>query len=293
MPINFLFFPPLYCPVGIYRLLSDSHVRSPIYSLCRKGLATGLITASVYVLVTYPIQNRLLSIYLSLFYSTPSSHRFSTLMLVSTQFTAILQFFINKRIAQSRRLAYSLTIQSRAKENAFWGKYVEEFNLNTPAGRSLQNEALKQAKTRKSGWSGLVEGRKRSKALALLIKLLLLPVDVIPLVGIVIGATLRSVALTRRLLKPYFAAKNMSKYQREVFIQQRSFELRSFGFAAALLERTPFVGLLFSISTPIAAAMMAVDFEKRQNSLRCVHDADKPPWGSVHVGHAIPQKKTT
>lgn len=53
-----------------------------------------------------------------------------------------------------------------------------------------------------------------------------LPLDVLPGVGLILGAALRSVALARRLLKPYFARKEMTPYEQELFIQERSFELR-------------------------------------------------------------------
>jgi len=38
-----------------------------------------------------------------------------------------------------------------------------------------------------------------------------------------------------------------------------------FGFAAALLEGLPFVGLIFTISNRIGACMWAHDLEKRQH----------------------------
>lgn len=40
-----------------------------------------------------------------------------------------------------------------------------------------------------------------------------------------------------------------------------------FGFVAALLERVPVFGLLFSISNRIGAAMWAHDLEKRQHAV--------------------------
>lgn len=164
---------------------------------------------------------------------------FATFMFVSAQFTTILQFLLNKRIKESRQLAYDLTIQSRAKNDAFWGPYVEEFNLDTDAGRTLQQKAERLAGSRKSGWRGLFEGRKRSKFVSLFItKVVLLPLDVIPGVGIAIGAALRSVALARRLLKPYFAKKGMSLYQQELFIQERSVELRCESYLVSVCHNT-------------------------------------------------------
>ena len=53
-----------------------------------------------------------------------------------------------------------------------------------------------------------------------------------------------------------------------MFIVERLVEYRSFGFAAALFERVPVVGLLFSVSNRIGAAMWAHDLEKRQHAYR-------------------------
>lgn len=43
---------------------------------------------------------------------------------------------------------------------------------------------------------------------------------------------------------------------------ERQFEYRAFGLAAALLESLPLVGLAFSISNRVGAAMYAHDLEK-------------------------------
>ena len=58
----------------------------------------------------------------------------------------------------------------------------------------------------------------------------------------------------------------MSAHQQELFIVENLIKYRSFGFCAALLERVPLAGLLFSISNRIGAAMWAHDLEKRQHA---------------------------
>ncbi|EIM21746.1 hypothetical protein WALSEDRAFT_60226 [Wallemia mellicola CBS 633.66] len=295
MPKELLNISPLYSLVGVYRLITDEKVRNPIWLICRKGLARGAISALLWSLSTWKIQKKIVATFMSnspkvLQYTTKALENhiplltFATFMFVSAQATAILQFLLYKRIAESKKIAYDLTIQSRAKSDSFWGPYVEEYNLETESGKQLKLRAEKLATSRKTGWRGLFEGQKRSKLLNLFItKVILLPLDVLPGVGLLLGAALRSVALARRLLKPYFVKKGMTAYEQELFIQERSFELRSFGFMAALLERLPIVGLLCSIATPIAAAMMSVDFEKRQNELRGKSDADKERYENTHV----------
>lgn len=60
----------------------------------------------------------------------------------------------------------------------------------------------------------------------------------------------------------------MTPFQVELWITERQSHYRSFGFAAALMERIPLIGLVFSISNRIGAAMWAHDLEKRQQLIR-------------------------
>lgn len=71
--------------------------------------------------------------------------------------------------------------------------------------------------------------------------------------------------MARTLHRPYFRKKMMTSVEEELFIVERLIEFRMFGFAAALLERLPFIGIIFSISNRIGAAMWAHDLEKRQH----------------------------
>lgn len=92
----------------------------------------------------------------------------------------------------------------------------------------------------------------------------LLPVDFVPFFGMALGAALRSLSYGRVLHTPFFEAKRMSPLQIELWITERQLAYRSFGFVAALMERIPLIGLIFSISNRIGAAMWAHDLEKRQ-----------------------------
>jgi hypothetical protein len=49
----------------------------------------------------------------------------------------------------------------------------------------------------------------------------------------------------------------MDDRQIAVFIQERKWDYRAFGFAAALVESIPLFGLLFGVSNKIGAAMWA------------------------------------
>jgi hypothetical protein len=49
----------------------------------------------------------------------------------------------------------------------------------------------------------------------------------------------------------------MTEHQIATFMEERKWDYRAFGFAAALIESIPIAGLFFSISNRIGAAMWA------------------------------------
>jgi len=153
------------------------------------------------------------------------------------------------RIARDR--AWDLTLASRGKDAGFWGPYVEEWQ-EPPTAKSDS-----QAKWEKWVTSGI--GR------LLIRKLILLPLDLYPLVGIVVTAGIKAVGTAKVCHKPYFESKKMTSHEVAVFVTERTKEYLSFGFSAALLEATPFVGIFFTVSNRIGACMWAFDLEKRQH----------------------------
>lgn len=60
----------------------------------------------------------------------------------------------------------------------------------------------------------------------------------------------------------------MSELDRSIFMVERESELRWFGFFASILERTPILGIIFSISNRVAVAMYTHDLEKRQHQFQ-------------------------
>ncbi|KAF8955801.1 hypothetical protein BDZ97DRAFT_1926253 [Flammula alnicola] len=57
----------------------------------------------------------------------------------------------------------------------------------------------------------------------------------------------------------------MTKQQVAVFMEERKWDYRVFGFIATLLEGIPIIGLVLTISNRVGAAMWAHDLEKRQH----------------------------
>jgi len=105
------------------------------------------------------------------------------------------------------------------------------------------------------GWFGLF----------LIKRVILIPFNFYPFIGILVSAWFKALGTGQILHRRYFKAKNMTEDQIAVFIEERKWEYRSFGFAAALLEGLPIIGLVFTISNRVGAAMWAHDLEKRQH----------------------------
>jgi hypothetical protein len=90
---------------------------------------------------------------------------------------------------------------------------------------------------------------------------ILFPLQFIPLLGIVVSSFVKALGTARLLHRPYYASKNMTEDQIDVFIEERKWDYLAFGFTAALLESLPFVGMLFSVrpsslSFPLACRSM-------------------------------------
>ena len=64
----------------------------------------------------------------------------ATLVILSSQFTIVLKFFLSHNLRNARKCAWDLTVTSRGKGRAFWQPYVEEWdqppkvNVNQWAG---------------------------------------------------------------------------------------------------------------------------------------------------------------
>jgi len=63
----------------------------------------------------------------------------------------------------------------------------------------------------------------------------------------------------------YFQLKGLSKQQRQAFIDSHQPEYTAFGAATLLLNLVPFVGLVFSFTNTIGAALWAADVEAKEN----------------------------
>ncbi|KAL5519657.1 hypothetical protein ACEPAH_1340 [Sanghuangporus vaninii] len=260
-----LAFPPIYVVVGAHRLLTDKNLYVPTWEKCKHGFVRGAIIGFGWAAITFNVQRKFVEIFLrnsprvtglsndTLFgYQLPFSiTTYATLLFLSDQITYIIRVFLAKNLRIARDRAWDHTIRSRGKGPDFWGPYVEEFAV--PPNLHQKGESTWER------FAGSFIGRFFIR------RVVLLPLNFYPFVGIAVGAYLKSVGAARYLHRRYFEAKKMTKDQISIFVKERKPQYISFGFAASLLEGLPIVGLIFSISNRAGAAMWAHDLEKRQH----------------------------
>ncbi|KAF9818255.1 hypothetical protein IEO21_02883 [Rhodonia placenta] len=134
-----------------------------------------------------------------------------------------------------------------------------------------QIELVKQGKTRGPGASrSVVEGAliKPFQALSkdgLVRYVLTLPLNFVPVVGTVLFVLYNGYVGGPNWHARYFQLKGMSKSQRAAFVNKHRAEYAAFGTVTLLCNFIPFVGLLFSFTNTVGAAMWAARLEARDN----------------------------
>ncbi|EPS99426.1 hypothetical protein FOMPIDRAFT_1050701 [Fomitopsis schrenkii] len=255
--------PPSYIVVGVYRFCTDKNLYVPAWKKCEHGVVRGLGVGLVWAVATFKLQRWVVEHFymnsprvlgLSDYETALGSYvpfdlrTFATFFFVATQVSGIVTYFVSHGLRVARERAYNQTIESRNKGPDFWRPYVEEWDNPPKLSKSV-------------GFSHLLGGTVGRIA----VRILFLHVEAVPLVGMAISAWFRALGTARYLHKPYFQAKGMTPEQVSIFIEDRKWDYRAFGFVAALLERIPLLGLVLSISNRVGAAMWAVDLEKRQH----------------------------
>ncbi|KAH8099886.1 hypothetical protein BXZ70DRAFT_941695 [Cristinia sonorae] len=265
-------FPPSYVVVGVYRLFTDEHFYKPVWDKCRHGVRRGMTVGVVWVALTFHIQRKFVELFMmksprisglsdSSIFGIPVPFNLPTyaaLVLFSSQLTFILTFFLSRNLRIAKDRTWDYTLRSRGKGPEFWKPYVEEWD----------------APPRVTGDEWSVAWFMTSLPGRWAIKLVLSPLHLVPVFGIMISAYLKAMAMARFLHIPYFKAKGMSRQQVAVFVEERKWSYRTFGFVAAVLEGLPLVGLVFSVSNRIGACMWAYDLEKRQHFASAVRAGD-------------------
>ncbi|KIM56965.1 hypothetical protein SCLCIDRAFT_1219800 [Scleroderma citrinum Foug A] len=263
-------FPPTYVMVGVYRLFTDKSLSKPAWDKCRHGVRRGAIVGSVWACLTYKVQKYIVRVLLnhpssifSIKYITRLSKTatdlseepflgirlpftistYVALLLVGTQITAMLTFFLSRNIRLARQPAWDQTVASRGKGPEFWQPYVEEWDVPPVVKADFIFRVMNKL--------GLFF------VIVLVKRVIIIPLSLYPFVGTIAVAALKAMDTAQYLHQPYFKAKKMTPLQIAIFTEERKWDYRLFGFAAALLEGLPIVGLVFTISNRIGAAMWA------------------------------------
>ncbi|KAJ9122061.1 hypothetical protein QFC24_004288 [Naganishia onofrii] len=286
MPQELLYFPPYYVVVGIYRLFTDQHLRTAVWDKVKHATVRGVAVAAVYVAATYSaqrwfVQNFLMSGY-GLFGKKSikpppeiletglswlqriDTVEYTTILFILPQLSYLLNYFIRRNLRLARSRAYDLTVQSRGKPESFWSKgYVEEWE-QPPIIQGLNDPKGTKGKQQEGALSWIL--LRVLTTFGTLKSVILIPISpYLPIFNILFTSATRGLYTARSLHQPYFQAKGLTPLEVELWLEERKWGYRAFGMAASALESLPIVGLGFSVSNRIGAAMWAFDLEKRQH----------------------------
>lgn len=140
MPQELLSFPPTYLFIGVYRLITDSKLWSPIWSNCQSSIKSTLIFSSLISTISYPITKIWVKFFMKQTLMMNRYHEESrflgipimtlaTISIVASQFGWMIEYSLKRKLKQARAQVYKMTIESRGKDNRFWSRYVEEWEV--------------------------------------------------------------------------------------------------------------------------------------------------------------------
>lgn len=139
----------------------------------------------------------------------------------------------NLKIAKDR--AWNLTLTSRGKEPTFWGPYAEEWQK--PPSVGVESQAKWEKWVQSSIGRLLIRKGRYLKSAHILwalttpcvlimfdLLVILLPLDLYPLVGLVVSAGIKAIGTAKICHKPYFESKKMTPHEVAVFVAERKKE---------------------------------------------------------------------
>ncbi|WVF70297.1 hypothetical protein IAT40_005086 [Kwoniella sp. CBS 6097] len=292
MPSELLHFPPIYTLVGLYRLITDPVIRQPVLDKVKHASIRGLVVGGLYAGLSWKFMSWFVEKFLVgqsgwAWFKSPEKARdvapgggvvhvgigrfsvpvdvvlYTHILILLPQLSSILRFFIYKNLKIARSRAYALTVSSRKKPHEFWSQgYIEEW-AQPPRPRHGDVDSNGRRVRRDAQWISWLLWWPTQLILR---KYLFLPLSPsLPLLAPLVTSFLRSITTGEYLHQPYFDTKGMGNDEIWRWVEERKWAYRAFGFAASLIESVPIIGLFFSISNRIGAAMWAFDLEKRQH----------------------------
>lgn len=233
----------LYPIKGIYYFAGNRELWKPLMSVLLPALSTALIIFPAMFFFTYVPQAAVLA-----FINGPFAI-FTTVLLVLSEASTIYSV-VSKNIVLKDALL-----------DTFDGTLIARGQSSTVArGRDL-----------KSGVSNPISqlGKLRLSSpfpplsmTALIRHIMYLPLNAIPLVGTALFVILQGKKYGPTAHARYFQLKSMSHEEKAKFVEQRRGAYTSFGIVASLLEMLPVVGLIFTFTNTVGAALWAARLEQ-------------------------------
>jgi len=93
-----------------------------------------------------------------------------------------------------------------------------------------------------------------------------LPLNFIPVVGTILFVILQGKKFGPNAHARYFQLKKMQQSQKDKFIEDHRGAYTSFGVVGTMLEMVPIVGLFFSFTNTVGAALWAADLEQKNTT---------------------------
>ncbi|OBZ68579.1 hypothetical protein A0H81_11493 [Grifola frondosa] len=227
-------FTPSYVVVGVYRLCTDSKLYVPAWQKCKHGFRRGLTVGLVWAATTFNIQRKFVKLFLM---KSPRVTGLSREGIFGIQLpfdlpTYATVFFLSTQLTVIITFLPSRNIRI-ARERAY------DQTMNLGEGPDF--------------WRPYVEEWDRQLRKGIY-KIRVASFDFVPIVGIMTQHG-QSTRYCRYLHKPYFKAKAMTPTQLGSLLRSEN----------GTTERLPIIGLVFSVSNRVGAAMWAHDLEKRQH----------------------------
>ncbi|KAF9435112.1 hypothetical protein BGZ76_006862 [Entomortierella beljakovae] len=113
-----------------------------------------------------------------------------------------------------------------------------------------------------------VKSASKHAAERILLWIITLPLNFFPFAGQVLFCYINGRARVPDIHPKYFDLKNMNDEERKEWIKKREKQYQAFGFVCQAFELVPILGILFSFTNTIAAALWAIDLEHDQDALR-------------------------
>ncbi|WFD43720.1 hypothetical protein MPSI1_002384 [Malassezia psittaci] len=250
MPEATLQYSPAYTIVGVYRLYHDPKLWRSMWHASRYSLMRAMLTAGIWATWLRGWSEGL-AVRSEL--SNMSNEALAKVLLIANQINLVFYYNLKNQLHKFRSIAYEETVASRGKPASWWTPYQEEWEKPPQHGASAAvSRGVRQRVQR-----GFLHWITR--------KAVVIITTSIPVLGALVYSGFTALNYARKLQAPFFEAKHMTPEQVDTWVEERRTSYWLFGMSAMTLEHIPFLGIFFSISNRIGAAMWAHDLEKRQH----------------------------